>query len=502
VKKFLTALAIVVCAATAAPAQTTIPAINAPPTPTPSPDAASPQPDSREYVTRAETSLNLLGVQLRFGGMNLSWLGLRSDTGQPQDAHYPTEFELLDAMHTVTIMGAGYIRVTSLGASAGCALCVVPSLGQINQTALAHFDHVLKLAHDNGIKIVVPLSSGGACPATGALDPVFATHCTFARWRSRPDADFYRSAAVRADFAQYVSQLLNHLNPETAIMWKDDPTILAWENCDACGADTDPRTLSEWTEFVGQTIKAIDTHHLYENGAFAGRINTVNAAYLATPSVDIVGDSIAPHAGAAPDLFNDPLATVLKTGRVYLIDSYAWTPESWATEDDLQAFLTTLEKHRQAAAAFVSELGAHADKGGWLPPTRPSLPTLYFPGMATKQMDFATMTQRARAVRRQSYAMNDLRPAAFATVDQPDLLSVQHGKLAWRGAAGAVNYSVARSLDLTTTGSWQTLCEACVTDENPTWQDPNVPPGAVWYRITPFNANQHAGLPSEPRKNK
>ena len=132
----------------------------------------------------------------------------------------------------------------------------------------------------------------------------------------------------------------------------------------------------------------------------------------------------------------------------------------------------------------------------------PSVEAKDFPGLATKQMDFATMTQRARAVRRLSYRMSDLRPAAFATVDQPDLLSVQHGKLAWRAAAGAVNYSSARSQDLTTTGSWQTLCEACATDENPTWQDPNVPPGAVWYRITPFNANQHAGLPSTPVKNK
>ncbi len=505
-KKFLAALAVAICAATAAPAQTAmpapLPAINAVPPPTPSPDAMATQPDPREFVTRADTALTLLGVQLRFGGLNVSWLGLRSDTGQPQDARYPTEFELLDAVRTVRIMGAGYIRVTSLGASAGCALCLAPAPGQINPAALTHIDHVLKLARDNGLKIVVPLSGGSPCPAAGALDPVFATQCTFARWRSLPDAEFYSSPVVRADFAHYVGQLLNHLNPETGLLWKDDPTILAWENCDGCGAATDPRTLGDWTEFVGQTIKAIDTHHLYENGAFAGRINTANAAFLATPSVDIVADAVAPQPGARPDLFADALATVLKTGRVYLIDSYAWTPQNWATGDDLQAFLTALVKHREAAAAFASDLGAHADAGGWLPPTRPGMATLYYPGLNTPKMDFDTMTQRARAVRRLSYRMTDLLPAAFATVDQPDLLSVQNGKLAWRGAAGAVNYSVSRSTDLTTTGSWTTLCDACVTDEHPTWQDPNVPPGAVWYRITPFNANQHAGLPSEPVRNK
>jgi mannan endo-1,4-beta-mannosidase len=473
---------------------------------TPAANAMAAQPDPRDFITRADTGLLTQGSPLRFAGVNASWLGLRDDTGRPADARIPTNFEVGDLLTTALAMGSGTIRVLSLGASAGCALCLEPSLGALNPDALKHMDHVLKMTRDAGLKLVIPLAgSGNDCPAGNELDPVYDTPCIFARWRGKPDASFYTDAEVRDDFVRYIKALLHHLNPETGLAYKDDATIMAWENCDGCGARLDTKTLAEWTEFLGRTIKSVDQRHLYENGAFAGRIGRQPGAaapeQLALSSVDIVGDRAVPAPGTPPDAFVDALQAVTKAGLVYVIDEYSWTPAHFASVDDLDAFQVALVKNRGVTGAFVSDLSGHADDGGYLPRTRPDQPALYFPGAAAPPVDADTMQARARAVRRLSYSMMDMLPIAFAEPGQPEIISVVHGKLRWQGSAGAWKYSIERTDDVTADGSWKTVCDQCASDANPTWQDQAVPTGPAWYRITPYNANLHAGLPSDPVQN-
>lgn len=471
----------------------------------PVPDAMANQPDPREYVTRADTNLTALGNILRFGGLNISWLGLRDDTGRPEDARVPTDFEVGDAIKTAQIMGAGTIRVASLAASAGCALCLTPSPGQTNPDALAYADHLLRIARDAGLKIVVPLAGAGHCAVDGTIDAVSGTQCVFTRVRGLPERAFYADPDMRAEFASHVVALLNHLNPETGLAWKDDPTIMAWENCDDCGQGVDNQALAGWTEFLGQAIKAVDKRHLYENGAFAGRIGMAggpDAAMLALPSVDIIGDLIAPPPGTAPDIFAAARRAVNRAGRVYVIDNYAWTPSHWTNADSLIDFLAAIVADRAVAGAFLSDLGAHADQGGWLPSPRPDQPVLNYPGGPTGQIGTATVAPRARAIRHFSFSMMDMDPPAFAQPDPPQIISAAQGRLVWRGSPGATTYSVSRSADVTASGSWETLCDQCVTDANPSWQDPAVPSGHVWYRLTPYNFNLHNGLPSAPVQDK
>jgi mannan endo-1,4-beta-mannosidase len=466
----------------------------------PVPDAMADQPEAQDFISKSPTGLMLLGNMLRFGGLNVSWLGLRSDGAA--DLRVPTPFEVKDVFTTANAMGVGYIRVVSLVAPAGCALCLTPAPGQLNAQALAHADHLLRLAHDAGIKIVVPLAGAGHCDGAGDGDPVNATQCVFARAQGLGEAGFYADPAVRADFVRFVTTLLRHINPETGLAWNDDPTIMAWENCDDCGAGMDPAVLADWSEFLGQAIKSVDHHHLYENGAFAGRLGqqpgAVDGTKLALPSVDMIGDRVAPRPGSPANFADAAQQAVSRAGAVYVIDSYAWAPSHWATAADFEAFLAALVDNRAISGAFASDLGGHADKGGWLPPTRADDPVLYFPAAPEGSMDQAAMAARVRAVRRLSYQMMDLEIPAFANPEPPEIISADHGKLAWRGSAGSVSYSIERTTDLTQTGAWTVLCDRCVSDADPHWQDPSAPGGKVWYRMTPYNANMHIGLPSAP----
>jgi hypothetical protein len=475
-----------------------------PPAPLPAPDAAAQQPDPGDFVGRSDSQVMILGVAKRFAGIGVSWMGLIQGAGAAP--RMPTTYEIHDVLGTVQAMASGYVRSASLAASAGCAACVFPAQGSVSPAALRHIDMVLRQARDAGIKLILPLSGGASsCPANGAPDPVAGLACVFAGWRHLDGAAFYTDPAIRADFAAAVTAVLNHLNPLTGLAYKDDPTIMAWENCDGCGAGIDPKILADWTEFLGRTIKATDTSHLYENGAFAGRLGkqagAVPVALVAQPSVDIVGDRVLPGIDASGAGLDAAAQEVTRANRVYLIDSYGWTPAQWPTQDDFQTFLKTLTKNRSITAAFVSDLSGHAEDGGYLP-SGPQGPALYFPGVTTPAAEVSAMQARSRAVRRLSYGMQDLLPVPFANVDQPVIISAVHGKVVWRGAAGATTYGIARSHDITARGSWEAICERCLTDATPSYQDPSPPSGPVWYRLTPYNANDHAGMYSEPMQNK
>lgn len=466
----------------------------------PAPEAMAEQPDPHDFVTRTETRLNAVGNQLRFGGLGLSTLLLRGGGPAPQ---VPTDYETNDLIQTAQALGIGLARSVSMGASAGCEACVMPQRGRINEAALRRMDHVLKLAHDAGIRLIIPLAgSRDSCGADATLDPVADTACIFAKWRGAAPATFYTNAAVRADFAAYVTAILQRVNTETGVAYVNDSTIVGWENCDGCGRDTDAAVIADWTEFLGRTIKSIDTHHLYENGAFAGRLTQVGGARIALPSVDVLGDRIAGQPDAGPGRFTAALEAVTTAGRAYVIDSYDWSAATWHTPDDLQAFMDALRHDRRLTGAFVSDVYGHSQLGGFVAAPASGLPPLYFPGFAIAGMDADSVQNRARAVRRFSYRMLDLNPIAYAKPDAPDIISVVHGKVTWRGSAGTLVYSVARSEDPTALDSWTTLCDKCVGDTNSAWQDPSVPSGPAWYRVTPFNVNLHQGFPSQPVMNR
>jgi len=467
-------------------------------------------PDPRDFVNRADTGLTLLGTPLRFGGIDVPWLGLRQDGAAP--ARRPTEFELRDALQTVRALGGTVVRSGTLAGSVGCALCLEPSAGHFDDTAFAQLDLVLKIAGDAGLKLILPLA--GRSPACGG--PVTAgdaagSICTYLTWHGLSDRNaFFTDAGIRADFLLRVRTILNHVNTLTGVAYHDDPAILAWENCEACGEGADPDAVGAWVEAVGQAIKAADTHHLYENGAFAGHIlpqsaHPVRAAVFATPSVDIVGDSglVPGDLAETRHMLAKVTEAVTKAGRAYVLDSFGWGPGLCKTEADLELFLAEIVRQRALAGALVGDLQGHADQGGYLPapPASPDgqVSALYFPGAKTAEMDQPEMEARARALRRFEFSMADVTLSpAYLLPPKPEIIGATHGHVVWRGAAGALDYTIERSPDPMLFGSWTVVCDRCATDSGGGWTDPAFPQGPAWYRVMPFNINGHKARPSEP----
>ena len=447
------------------------------------------QPDPHDFVSRAGAQLTLIGRPFRFGGLNIPWLGVRKDGNDP--ARRPTPYEVEDALETAGALAAAAIRLPGLADTSGCPLCLEPTQGQLNSEAFAQLDLVLMKARDLGLKVVLPLAS-----AAEAAEPGFFT-------------DARRLIAFRAR----VEQIVSHRNSLTQTLYAEDPTILAWEDCDACAPAGQEQAVSAWTEQLGQTIKAADKHHLFESGAFAGRIgrhagNPVPPSQYAPPSVDILGDRLqaAGDKAAQRALIEDTLDDIGPSGRAYVLDSFAWGPAVWKADKDLTDWLQAIVRARLLGGAFTGNLQGHADRGGNLPappPSSPGVSALYFPGVTTPEMDQTAMVSRTRLLRRFGYAMIDLtEPPNYALTPKPEIVSVSNGRVVWRGAAGAAAYTIERSPDPGTPFSWETVCDACTTDAAGFWQDPSPPTGQLWYRVMPWNINLHRSEPSEPFQNK
>ena len=95
--------------------------------------------------------------------------------------------------------------------------------------------------------------------------------------------------------------MLNHGNSLTGIKYKDDPTILAWENCNLCGLvvkflapDQPTSVFVSWVDTIGSYLKSVDTKHLYQDDSGFFLLDKGGAA-LDTKTTDIVTSEYYPH---------------------------------------------------------------------------------------------------------------------------------------------------------------------------------------------------------------
>lgn len=467
-----------------------------------------------EFVTRAGTSLQLSGKSFRYGGPNIEWLGLEAyGPHDPQGPRYPSHFEVDDAMDTAKEMGARVIRSQTLGDSVGCELCIEPQLGVFNPEAFKAIDYALKAAHDRGIRLIITLAGDCAtCDLSGPGE--------YVEWAHQKDLKaFFTDPAVVAAFENHVAAVLNHKNALTGIAYKDDPTILAWENCNMCGlgvvwtsSSRDLTPYLPWIDTIGNFIKSIDARHLYldTTGFFRYDKNALNAK---TP--DLVTWEYYPHWDAllgtgektTAQSFSEDAALITGHGKVYIVNEFGWDVTDWATQNDLENVLHTLETDPNISGDDFWALQAHADNFGWQ-----SIPAnvsnaayarrgesgqwwaLYYGGIDTMINTSDDMRARAQQLRGHAYAMAGIAVPAHQIPPAPVITTKGIGLIGWRGSAGAVSYSVQRQAG--ESGPWETICDKCATDADSPWPDPK--PAAIFgarYRVIAYNAD---GVPSAP----
>ena len=471
-----------------------------------------------EFVQRDGTRLTLGGETFRYSGPNIEWLGVEAyGPVDPMGPRYPSHFEVDDAMDTAKAMGARVIRSQTLGDSIGCDLCIEPKLGEFNPEAFKRVDYALKAAHDRGLRLVITLAGDCAyCKQSGAGE----------YFKDRANAgykDFFTDPVVIARFEKHVEALLNHKNSLTGVYYKDDPTILAWENCNMCGifvaltgGGSNMAPVVKWVDTIGEYIKSIDKKHLYEDNSGL-LVFDKSGAILDTKTPDILTSEYYPHWEAVfsmggekttAETFPKHASLVTGHGKVYVVTEFGWDNTDWATPADLEKVLITMKNDPKISGDLFWALQAHNDKYGWQP-IPANIPNemfakkgedgqwwaLYYGGIDTVTMTKEDMAARAELLRTHAFEIAGSSVPPYAVPPAPVVTFEGGGLVAWRGSAGAVKYSIERKDSDTTL--WTLICDKCATDADTPWIDPK-PPMSIFgteYRVTAYNAD---GKPSEP----
>ncbi|KAJ3274750.1 hypothetical protein HDV01_002272 [Terramyces sp. JEL0728] len=138
-------------------------------------------------------------------------------------------------------------------------------------SGVGRLDRVLQYANRYGVKIIFTLA--GNWGDFGGVDfyvDKFSTN------QPKTHSDFFTNEAVKTQFKNYISHILNRVNTITGIAYKNDPAIMAWElgNEFRCvGSGQFPRdsnckaaTITKWVDEMSTFIKTIDQNHLVAIG--------------------------------------------------------------------------------------------------------------------------------------------------------------------------------------------------------------------------------------------
>ncbi|MGA7524204.1 MAG: hypothetical protein WBW84_17260 [Acidobacteriaceae bacterium] len=470
----------------------------------------------QSFVQRSGTHLTLDGKTFRYSGPNIEWLGLEGyGPHDPFGPRYPSHFEIDDVFATAAEMGAKVVRSQTMGDTVGCPRCIEPEEGHFNPDAFQSSDYALAVAAKDHMKVIITLIGDCATCSGGGIGQYLAWH------RKTNFQDFFTDPVIVAAYERHIDAVLNHRNRITGVLYRDDPTIMAWENCNMCGIFSvfmhgNLADVAHWSETIGEHIKSIDHHHLYldTTGIFRNDPDILN-----NPSVDAFAFEEYPHWDSilgvttqhttAETIAHDA-ATVVAHHKVFIVNEFGWDKTNWPTSGDLQQVLDSFLNNPNISGDGFWALQGHLDNFGFQPIPADTTNAefartgesgewwaLYYPGRTTLVMSAEDMAGRAQQLRTHAYQMSGLPVPRHAVPPPPVVSSVVIGGLvAWRGSAGASRYSV-ESL-APGASEWKLICDRCATDEQDPWVDPHSVLG-THYRVTAWDADGVASAPSAPK---
>ncbi len=475
---------------------------------------------SNDFVQKDGTKLTLGGETFRYSGPNIEWLGLEAyGPHDPLGPRFANHAEIDDAFDTAAMMGAKVVRSQTMGDTVGCPECIEPEEGKFNDAGFQATDYAVATAKKHGIKLIVTMVGDCATCNMGGIGQYLA-------WEKKQNPqDFFTDPAMIAAFEKHIDAVLNHVNPLTGVAYKNDPTIMAWENCNMCGlvsmflggSPASMAQVSDWVETIGEHIKSVDNKHLYLDTSGLFRYYP---KVLDSKSVDMTTLEYYPHwdklfgqgkVTTTAETFSQDAATITGHGKVYIINEFGWDVTDWPTQADLQKVLDTLANDKNISGDDFWALQAHNANFGWQPiPANVDNAAyartgesgqwwaLYYGGIKTMIISKADMRERAEMLRNHAFAMRGIPVPPHPVPAAPVITANMMGLVSWRGSAGAVSYSVQRQTSAT--APWETICDKCATDEDTPWADPK-PVGLFGshYRVIAYNADGVASEPSAAR---
>lgn len=139
------------------------------------------------------------------------------------------------------------------------------SPGSYNEDMFLGLDFVISEARKYGTKLVLSLVNN--------YDD-FGGKKQYVDWAKseghtiNSEDDFFTNPVVKGYYKNHIKSVLTRRNNITGVVYKDDPTIMAWElmNEIRCPSDQSGNTVQAWISEMASYLKSIDGNHLLEAG--------------------------------------------------------------------------------------------------------------------------------------------------------------------------------------------------------------------------------------------
>jgi len=369
------------------------------------------------FITRRNDTLFDGSAPYRFISFNIPNLHLLEDNFVFNDTNnwaLPTSFELHDAFRSVEQAGGTVVRQYCLRIHKQKESPTGPkhltAHRTYNEDALLVMDTILSLANYYGIRLIIPFLEG---------PPWWGPKKSFAQLNAASAC--FDSREIRDDFKHLVATLCMRRNTVTGIYYNDDPAILCWET------GNEMSTTASWLHEMAAYIKKIDPNHLLMDGNYG-----VQSCALDDPNIDIVSN----HFYKTPPWMIEHDLKKTAHRKAYLVGEWGWTLDR--THDILQRTLSTT-----TCGALIWSLRTRHRGGGF---TWHKGEGLHWPGgfyrseLADEQLTLA-------AIRTAAFAIRGLPEPPLSAPAAPRMLPITTPPLlSWQGSAGALFYSVERSL--------------------------------------------------------
>jgi mannan endo-1,4-beta-mannosidase len=393
-------------------------------------DIRTSQAEIEHFITRRDDNLFAGDKEFRFVSFNIPNLHLVEDDLSPGSATawgWPTEFEITDALDSVDQMGGTVVRTYVLsvrkdGSDMGDHFYVTAP-GKFNEEAFEVLDLALKIAHEKGIRLIVPLVDqwwwmGG--------------RQEYAAFRGKQADDFWTDEQVIRDFEETIRYVLNRKNSLTGVAYKNDPTIFGWET----GNEIKPP--HEWTKRIAAFIKSIDSKHVVIDG---NSLQGVSQEQLDDPNIDVITTHHYPRPGGN---FISPIREAweqCKGKKPYFVGEFGFIPAAEVKE------VLDFVVNEGISGALIWSLRYHHHDGGFYWHSEPLGAGLFkayhWPGFASG--DAYEETETLQHVRNAAFAIRGLDVPPVPKPEPPKLLPIEDpSAISWRGSVGAAEYDVLR----------------------------------------------------------
>jgi hypothetical protein len=418
------------------------------------------------YITRNNDCLLEGDQPFRFISANIPNLHVNEDP--IPEWHRVSEWEVSDAFQTIQALGGRVTRCYTLsirgGIRPGNGKAHIYAPGEYDEELFRDLDMVLALAHQYGIRLIIPFIDQWDW---------FGGIKHFAGFRGKEQKEFYTDAQVIDDFKQVITVLMNRVNTYTGIRYTEDKAILAWET----GNELDsPDT---WTAEIVTHMRAQNPKQLILDGKYG-----ISEASLENPDIDIVSNHYYIDRGLDFLRRTTTDRNRSKGKKAFLIGEF--------DHEDPEVVRNLLDTvlWNGTCGALIWSLRYRCKNGGFYfqgDPENRNGHCMIWPESPTRAGGMAK--QKIEILRQYAFQISDNAIPDIIIPQPPVLLRIHSlNDIRWRGSVGAESYIVERAHSQE--GPWITIAKGLTENSIPfhPFQDNHPDPNEPYYRMKAVNA--------------